>query len=345
MSTGGERLNSVAPITMAEIEAAAATIAEVATETPVLTSRELDRLTGVSVLAKAEGRQRAGSFKFRGAYNRIASIPSQDRAAGVVAVSSGNHGAAVACAAHLLSMPATVFIPHDAPAAKRSLIEEFGAEVVTFDRATEDREQLARDRARSSGATFVHPFEDRRIMAGQGTAALELHHQVGPLDILLVPMSGGGLMAGCASVMAELDPTCRMIGVEPTLGDDTRRSFEVGRPVTIAQPATMADGLAVVSPGPTTFAINQRLVERVVTVDEDQIAAAMVVLRDTLDLVVEPSGAVGVAALLNDRVPLDPSGRPSSQPDRPDRQAPRVGVILSGGNIDRERFVALTGQV
>ncbi len=329
---------------MAEVEAAAATIAEAATETPVMTSPELDQLTGVSVLAKVEGRQRAGSFKFRGAYNRISAIPTQDREAGVVAVSSGNHGAAVACAAHLLSLPATVFIPLDAPVAKRSLIEEFGAEVVTFDRATDDREQLARDRARSTGATFVHPFEDRRIMAGQGTAALELHRQVGPLDLLLVPMSGGGLMAGCASVMAELDPMCRMIGIEPTLGDDTRQSFEAGHPVSIGQPATMADGLAVVSPGPTTFAINHRLVERVVTVDEDHIAAAMVVLRETLGLVVEPSGAVGVAALLNDLVPLsgpEPSGpETEARDDRP----PRVGVILSGGNIDQERFTSLTGR-
>lgn len=330
---------------MAEIESAAATIAKAATETPVMTDAELDRLTGVSVLAKAEGYQRAGSFKFRGAYNRLSAIPESDRSAGVVAVSSGNHGAAVACAAHLLSMPATVFIPEDTPVAKRSLIEEFGAEVVTFERTIDDREQPARDRARATGATFVHPFEDRRIMAGQGTAALELHRQVGSLDMLLVPMSGGGLMAGCASAMAELDPACRMIGVEPSLGDDTRRSFEAGHPVSIPQPATMADGLAVVSPGPTTFGINHRLVERVVTVDEDQIAAAMVVIQNTVGLMVEPSGAVGVAALLNGRVPLDRIDGSSSPPAEGDKDRTlRVGVILSGGNIDQDRFESLTGR-
>ncbi|MGB5759168.1 MAG: pyridoxal-phosphate dependent enzyme, partial [Acidimicrobiales bacterium] len=215
-------------------------------------------------------------------------------------------------------------------------IEAAGAEVVTFDRSIADREALALERVRATGATFVHPFEDRDIMLGQGTTAVELHEQVGDLDLLLVPMSGGGLMAGCASAMAALSPRCRMIGVEPALGDDTRRSFEAGRPVTIEQPATMADGLAVTSPGANTFAINHRLVERIVTVTERQIAAAMVTLRETTGLIVEPSGAVGIAALL--------AGLP--QPDPPagaeHRPRLRIGVILSGGNIDDQRFEELT---
>jgi threonine dehydratase len=309
-----------------EIRAAAATIDGEAVRTPVVRSDALDRLCGATVLCKDESQQRAGSFKFRGAFTRLSAIPASDRPLGVVAVSSGNHGAAVACAAQILGIDATVHVPADVPPAKRELIEGFGAHIVTFDRSTPDREAGARRQVAETGATFVHPFEDILVMCGQGTAALELHEQVGTLDVLLVPMSGGGLMAGCASAMRQLDPGCELIGVEPATADDTRQSFAAGEVVSIAPPSTIADGLAVTSPGHTTFRINRELVGDVVTVTDDQLIGAMRVAADLLDRRLEPSGVAGLAALLDD---------PARFRDH------RVGVILSGGNIDRARFRAL----
>lgn len=315
-------------IPLDDIREAAAAIAAEAIVTPIVRSDALDALVGATVYGKDESRQRAGSFKFRGAFNRLSAIPLDERHLGVVAVSSGNHGAAVACAAQLLGMDATVHIPADVAAAKRAVIEQFGARIVTFDRSTPDREAGAREQAAETGATFVHPFEDPLVMCGQGTTALELHEQVGPLDVLLVPMSGGGLMAGCASAMHQLDPGCLMIGVEPETADDTRRSFEAGEVVRIAQPDTIADGLAVTAPGATTFPINRELVSEVVTVSDDQLVDAMRVAIDLLDRRLEPSAVAGLAALLGD--PSRFRGR-------------RVAVVLSGGNIDERRFNALTG--
>lgn len=314
-------------IELSEIIAAADRVASEAVLTPVLRSDELDLLAGATLFAKDESRQRAGAFKFRGAYNRLAQIPDSDRPRGVVAVSSGNHGAAVACAARLLGIPATIHVPEDVAGAKRSLIEHFGAGIVTFPRSTPDREVGARRQVAETGATFVHPFEDPAVMAGQGTVALELHEQVGPLDVVVVPMSGGGLMAGCASAMHQLDPGCELIGVEPAAADDTRRSMAAGRPVRIDQPDTIADGLAVTAPGTETFAINRRLVSDVVTVTDEQLVAAMRLAARLLDRRLEPSGVAGLAAVLDDR----------------DRYlGRRVGIILSGGNIDDARFDELT---
>jgi threo-3-hydroxy-L-aspartate ammonia-lyase len=316
-------------IDLADIRAAADRIADEAVITPILRSDRLDALTGATVLAKDESRQRAGAFKFRGAYNRLAQIPAADRPRGVVAVSSGNHGAAVACAAQLLGMPATIHVPEDVPTAKRALIEQCGATIVTFERSVADREAGARRQVAETGATFVHPFEDPMVMAGQGTAALELHEQVGHLDVLLVPMSGGGLMAGCASAMHQLDPDCEMIGVEPAAADDTRRSFAAGAIIRIPQPDTIADGLAVTAPGAATFEINRQLVADVVTVTDEQLVDAMRMASDLLGRRLEPSGVAGLAALLDD---------PSRFRNR------RIGIILSGGNIDDRRFVALLGD-
>ncbi len=315
-------------IPLDEIRAAARAIAPEAVRTPVVTSGGLDELVGATVYGKDESQQRAGSFKFRGAFNCLSAIPLGERRLGVVAVSSGNHGAAVACAAQILGIEATVHVPADVAAAKRALIEQFGARIVTFERSTPDREAGARQQVAETGATLVHPFEDALVMRGQGTAALELHEQVGPLDVLLVPMSGGGLMAGCASAMRQLDPSCELIGVEPETADDTRRSFEAGEVVRIAQPDTIADGLAVTAPGITTFTINRQLVSDIVTVSDDQLVDAMRMALDLLDRRLEPSGAAGLAAVL----------------DGPDRFAGRrVGIILSGGNIDEQRFNSLTG--
>jgi threonine dehydratase len=314
-------------IPLSDILDAAERIAAEATVTPVLRSDRLDHLTGATVFAKDESQQRAGAFKFRGAYNRLAQIPDDARALGVVAVSSGNHGAAVACAAHLLGIRATIHVPEDVAPAKRALIEQYGATIVTFPRATPDREAGARRQVADTGATFVHPFEDPMVMAGQGTTALEFHQQVGPLDVLLVPISGGGLMAGCASALHQLDPACELIAVEPTAADDTRRSFAAGERVTIDPPTTIADGLAVTSPGAATFAINRSLVADVVTVTDGQLVDAMRVAHDLLGTRLEPSGAAGLAAVLDD--PGRFGGR-------------RVGLILSGGNVDTARFEALT---
>ncbi len=316
-------------IPLDEIRAAAIVIEPEAVRTPVVGSDELDALVGATVFGKDESQQRAGSFKFRGALHRLSAIPLDERSLGVVAVSSGNHGAAVACAAQILGVEATVHVPVDVATAKRALIEQFGARIVTFGRSTPDREAGARQQVVETGATFVHPFEDLLVMSGQGTAALELHEQVGRLDVLLVPMSGGGLMAGCASAMRQLDPGCELIGVEPANADDTRRSFEAGEIVRIDQPDTIADGLAVVSPGATTFAINRDLVSDVVTVSDDQLLDAMRVALELLDRRLEPSGVAGLAALLDD---------PGRFADR------RIGIILSGGNIDDDRFHALTAE-
>jgi threo-3-hydroxy-L-aspartate ammonia-lyase len=316
-------------IDLAEIRAAADRIADEAVVTPILHSERLDALTGATVFAKDESRQRAGAFKFRGAYNRLSQIPESDRPRGVVAVSSGNHGAAVACAAQLLGMPATIHVPEDVPSAKRALIERCGATIVTFERSIADREAGARRQVAETGATFVHPFEDPMVMAGQGTAALELHEQAGHLDVLLVPMSGGGLMAGCASAMRQLDPDCEPIGVEPAAADDTRRSFAAGEIVRIPQPDTIADGLAVTAPGAATFEINRRLVADVVTVTDEQLVGAMRIAGDLLGRRLEPSGVAGLAALLDDATRY---------------RNRRVGIILSGGNIDDARFGALLGD-
>lgn len=319
------------PVPLDALRAAATTVEGVAERTPVLTDPAFDP-PGGSTFHKVEALQRAGSFKFRGALNRLSNIAARERAAGVVAVSSGNHGAAVACAAALLEVPATIYIPEDTPRAKRELIERFGGRVVTFDRSVPDREAAPRAHATRVGATFVHPFEDPLVQAGQGTVALELFDEVGPLDALLVPMSGGGLMAGCASAAHAVAPGCRMIGVEPEVADDTRRSLLAGERIAIAQPATIADGLAVTIPGEATFAINRRLVAEVVVVSEAEIAAAMRRFHDVFGLRIEPSGAVGVAAL-EALVGADPDGWRDC----------RVGIIISGGNIDPERFEQLTG--
>ncbi len=325
-SSEGDERSATLGLTIDSFRSAAAVIKPEAVRTPVLVSSALDRLLGATVLCKAESRQRSGSFKFRGAFHRLSIIPESERGPGVVAVSSGNHGAAVALSARLLGMPAVVYVPADAPAAKVALIQQNGGTVIRFDRSVADREAAPRAEAERLGATFVHPFEDRGVILGQGTTALEFHEQVGDLDALLVPMSGGGLMAGCASVTNELAPGCALIGVEPEAAADTQASFEAGEIVSIDAPVTIADGLAVRQPGAMTFAINRRLVDRVITTSEDEIADAMRLLHDELDLVIEPSGAAVVGALLSTASAW---------------QGRRIGVVLSGGNVDPAVFAEL----
>jgi threo-3-hydroxy-L-aspartate ammonia-lyase len=310
-----------------DIRAAARRLEGVADRTPVVRSRLLDELVGARVSLKAESLQRAGSFKFRGAYNRIASIPAAQRQTGVLAFSSGNHAQAVALAARLLGTSSTIVIPADAPSIKLEATRRYGAEVITYDRYSEDREQIGLQIARQRGLTLVRPFDDPLVIAGQGTVALELVEDAGPLDLLLVPVSGGGLIAGCATAVKSLCPGVRVVGVEPEAGDDYRRSLEAGRRVAIDVPTTIADALQVTMPGELTFAINRDLLDRIVTVSDADLVEAMRFAFEHLKLGLEPGGAAGLAAILSECAAVD--------------SAARVGVILSGGNVDLARFCGL----
>ncbi len=313
-------------LTFDDITAAAARLDGVAHRTPTLTSRALDELSGAHLVFKAENLQRAGAFKFRGAYNRISQLTPDERERGVCAWSSGNHAQAVALAAQVIGTKAIVLMPHDAPPSKRAATEGYGATVRGYDRYTEDREALARALADEMGMVSVPPFDDWRIMAGQGTTALEFMHDHRDLDALVVPMSGGGLMAGCAVAARALSPHIELIGVEPTSGNDTQQSLAHGSRVRIDVPHTIADGLQVDIPGELTFSINRGLVDEVCLVDDDEIVHAMRLLFERVKLVVEPSGAIGFAAVLKNRARF--SGR-------------RVGVVLSGGNVDANLFADL----
>jgi len=310
-----------------DVRAAASRLQVVAYRTPVITSAMLDELLGVRALLKAESLQRTGSFKFRGAYNKIASIPPADRERGVLAFSSGNHAQAVALAATLLDTRATIVMPADAPAMKLQRTRDYGAEVVIYDRYAEDREEIGLRIASERGLELVPPFDDRLVIAGQGTAALELVAQAGELDLLLAPVSGGGLIAGCAVAIKACCPSARVIGVEPEAADDFRRSLAADRPITIDVPRTIADALQVTAPGELTFAINRALLDAIATVSDAELIAAMRFAFEHLKLVLEPGGAAGLAALLAHKVALDSGAR--------------VGVVLSGGNVDWARFCEL----
>ncbi len=315
-------------IGLADVRAAAGRLAGVANRTPVITSRTLDERTGATVHLKAESLQRAGAFKFRGAYNMVSSLPAEERAGGVVAYSSGNHAQAVALAARLLATSATIVMPADTPAAKLEATRGYGAEVMTYDRYTEDREALGAALADERGLVLVPPYEHPLVMAGQGTAALELMEDVPDLDLLLVPVGGGGLIAGCATAAKSLRPEIRVFGVEPEGGDDTRRSLAAGERVRIPMPRTIADGQQADVPGELTFAVNRRLVDGIAVVSDGEIVEAMAFLFDRVKLVAEPSGASAVAALMAGRV---------------DAAGARVGVIVSGGNVGAARFCELMG--
>jgi len=299
-----------------DVRAAARVLDGVAARTPVVTSRTL----GEHVVLKPECLQRAGSFKFRGAYNKISSL---DRGSPVVAFSSGNHAQAVALAAKLLGSPATILMPLDAPASKLAATEGYGAEVVTYDRYSEDREAIGVELAAERGAELVRPFDDPLIMAGAGTAALELLEERPSLDTLVVPLGGGGLISGSATIAKALGVR-RVVGVEPAAGDDWARSFAAGRRIVIDVPRTIADGLQTPAPGELTWEVASRLVDEVVTVSDEQIVDAMRFAFERLKLVIEPSGAVGIAAL---REGLVSGGA--------------IGVIVSGGNVAADRFAAL----
>jgi threonine dehydratase len=313
-------------IELEDISRAAQRLAGVAHRTPVLTSRTLDERTGASVHLKAECLQRGGAFKFRGAYNKISSLDDDVLRRGVLAYSSGNHAQAVAIAAALLGSRATIVMPEDAPAAKLDATRGYGAEIVTYDRWTESREEIGASLAAERGLELVKPYDDPLVMAGQGTVALELLEDVPELDFLLVPVSGGGLIAGCSTAAKALRPEIRVVGLEPEAGDDTRRSLVAGERVHIDVPRTIADGLQSSEPGELTFEVNRERVDEIVTLSDEEMVDAMVFLFDRLKLVAEPSGAIGVAALLSGKI------------EARDRS---VGVVVSGGNVGAARFAEL----
>lgn len=313
-------------IELADVEAAAARLEGVTHRTPVITSRSLDRLLDAQVYCKAENLQRVGAFKLRGAYNAIARLDADDRARGVFAYSSGNHAQAVALAAQLFDIPATLLMPEDAPPVKLAATRGYGADVVTYDRYHQDRDQLGRSLAAERGATLIPPFDHADVMAGQGTVALELLEQAGPLDLLLVPVGGGGLLAGCATVAAALAPGCEVVGVEPAVRTVARRAMATGEVVTEPVPRTIADGQQTTSIGALPLAVLRERVDRIVGVDDAAIRDAMRFLLERCKLVVEPSGASALAAALDGQVQT--RGR-------------RVGVVLSGGNVDVGRLHTL----
>jgi threonine dehydratase len=306
-------------INYADVAAAAAAILGVASRTPVLTSRYVDESVGASVYFKCENFQRVGAFKFRGAYNALSRLSDSQRRSGVVAFSSGNHAQAVALAAQLLGMPATIVMPIDAPPAKLAATRGYGAGVILYDRMNEDREALAQRLIAECGGTLIAPFDNANVIAGQGTVAKELIEEVGALDYLFVCVGGGGLISGCALAAAELSPGCKVIGVEPEAGNDAQQSLRSGRIVRIPVPQTIADGAQTPALGKLTFPIMQRLVSDIVTVSDEQLRAQMRLFAMRMKIIVEPTGCLAAAAVLNRLVPV---------------QGKRVGVVVSGGNAD-----------
>jgi threonine dehydratase len=322
---------SVSLPTAADVDDAARRLAGVAWRTPLVTSAALDAMTGGRVFLKAETLQRTGSFKFRGAYNRLATIAPEDRAGGVVAYSSGNHAQGVAAAARLLGMRCVIVMPHDAPRAKRARTLALGAEIVLYDRARDDREAMSREIAARRGAVIVPPYDDALIIAGQGTAGLEIVEDLGALgltpDVIVVTASGGGLTAGIALAVRARVPQAAVFTAEPQGFDDHARSFRSGRrEQNAALTGTICDALMARTPGKLTFAINQNLVGAGVVASDEEVAAAVAFAFTELKLVVEPGGAVALAALMAGRVDV--------------RNKVAVAV-LSGGNVDPEMFVRL----
>ncbi|MFI6656591.1 pyridoxal-phosphate dependent enzyme [Streptomyces sp. NPDC050523] len=320
---------TTAPVTLDSVRDAAARIKGIAHRTPVLHSRTLDALVGAEVFLKCENFQRVGAFKFRGAYNAASRLTPEQLSRGIAAYSSGNHAQAVALAARELGTTAVIVMPEDTPRSKREATLGYGAEVVTYDRYSEDRVAVGEALAAERGLALIPPYEHPHVLAGQGTAALELLEETGELGALITPVGGGGLIAGSATAAKGLHPGIRMLGVEPEAGDDTKRSLEAGRRVTIPVPRTIADGQAAETPGELTFSVNRRLVDGIALVSDDEIRDAMRFAFERLKIVIEPSGATPLAALLAGRV----EGLP-----------PRIGVIVSGGNVDADRFARLCGR-
>ena len=312
--------------TYADVEAAASRIAGVANRTPVQTSRTLNELLGAQVFLKCENFQRMGAFKFRGAFNALSKFSPEQRKRGVVAFSSGNHAQGIALSAKILNMPATIVMPHDAPAAKVAATKGYGANVVVYDRYSEDREAIGRRLANEQGLTLIPPYDHPDVLSGQGTAAKELFEEVGALDALFVPLGGGGLLSGTALSTRALSAQCALFGVEPEAGNDGQQSFRSGEIVHIDTPKTIADGAQTQYLGNFTFDIIKRDVNDILTASDAELIEAMKFFAARMKMIVEPTGCLGLAAAL---------GRKESLKGK------RVGVLISGGNIDLERFCSL----
>jgi len=317
------------PVTFADVQAAAGRLAGVAHRTPVMTSRTADELTVAQLFFKCENLQRMGAFKFRGAYNALSRFTPDQRAAGVIAYSSGNHAQGVALSAKLLGMNAVIVMPADAPALKIAATRGYGAEVVLYDRFGESREAIGARIAAERGMTLVPPYDHPDVIAGQGTAAMELIEDTGPLDALVVCVGGAGLISGCALAAKQLAPACRVIGVEPEAGNDVQQSLARGERIRIPVPDTIADGAQTQQVGELTFPIVRALVSAIATVTDAQLVRTMRFFAERMKLVVEPTGCLAAAAVLERVLPL--AGR-------------RVGVIVSGGNIDAGRYAQLLSE-
>lgn len=311
-----------------DVAAAARRIEGHAHRTPVLRSATADRLVGANLFFKCENFQRMGAFKFRGAFNSLARFTPEQRRGGVIAFSSGNHAQAIALSAKLLGMPAVIVMPLDAPAAKMEATRGYGAEVVTYDRYTQDREVLSKEIAAQRGMTLIPPYDHADVIAGQGTAAKELIEEVGELDLLFTPLGGGGLLSGSALAARALSPNCRIYGVEPEAGNDGQQSFRQGKIVDIPVPKTIADGAQTQHLGQLTFAVIKRDATDVLTATDDQLVQCMRFFAERMKMVVEPTGCLGFAGARWGGV--DTAGK-------------RVGIVISGGNVDLARFAQLVG--
>lgn len=311
-----------------DVAAAAHRIQGHAHLTPVMTSRTANDALGAEVFFKCENLQRMGAFKFRGAFNALSRFTPQQRKAGVVAFSSGNHAQAVALSAKLLGIPATIIMPHDAPATKVAATKGYGGHVVTYDRYKEDREKIGRDLADKQGLTLIPPYDHPDVIAGQGTAAKELIEYTGPLDAIFAPLGGGGLLSGTALAAKALAPECQVYGVEPQAGNDGQRSFRTGSIVHIDTPKTIADGAQTQHLGNLTFPIIQRDVTDIRTASDDELIECMAFMASRMKLIVEPTGCLGFAAAKQMKDTL---------------KGKRIGIVLSGGNVDMARFASLIG--
>jgi len=322
-------MNATATLTCSDVEQAAARLEGAAHRTPTLTSTTANARTGAQLFFKCENYQRMGAFKFRGAFNAIARFSDVQRAAGVLTFSSGNHAQAIALSARLAGIRATIIMPSDAPALKVQATKEYGGEVLFYDRYTENREEIASRLANERGMTLIPPYDHPDVICGQGTAAKELFEDVGPLDILLVPLGGGGLLSGCALAASGLSPDCKVIGVEPEAGNDGQQSLRKGEVVHIGVPRTIADGAMVTHVGTHNFEVIKRLVDDIVTVTDAQLVETMKFFAERMKMVVEPTGCLGAAAALCGVVPV--AGK-------------RVGIVISGGNVDLSRFAELVSS-
>jgi threonine dehydratase len=312
-----------------DIEQAAERIAGAAHRTPVLTSRTADQLAGAQLFFKCENLQRMGAFKFRGAYNAIARFTDEQRRAGVLTYSSGNHAQAIALSASLVSIKSAIIMPHDAPALKVRATKGYGGEVIVYDRYKENREEIGRRLAQERGMTLIPPYDHPDVICGQGTAAKELIEEAGQLDVLLVPLGGGGLLAGCALAATHLSPGCKIIGVEPEAGNDGQQSLRSGQVVDIGVPQTIADGAQTSHLGQHNFEVIRRLVDDIVTVSDAQLVETMKFFAERMKMVVEPTGCLAAAAALHGAYPV--AGK-------------KVGILISGGNVDLARFAQLVAS-